>query len=265
MTLDGSGRPPPRLVVRGPTFRPSGHGLQRRPDVHVQAQRASGQPVRHLAGPEAYADVARPAVVRGHPPERVLDDPGGVVPHAELQIEGPPVHRALGELTVASGGLVPSPVLDERVVGAEVHGHGTAATRAARHQLGRDPHVPLLPAHPADHALVVVCALAAGARALPQPVVALRVEQAPLVETEPLEAVVHVGGQDEVVPAPQEVQEPGVGAVVLELVAVQHDRPAPVRPLLLEAAVSPEAGDVHVRIVVPSDEVGEVPLVPLAV
>ena len=71
--------------------------------------------------------------------------------------------------------------------------------RAVRHELAGNPQVALLVDHGTDGIFVVPGFLAARAAALEEAVIALCVEEPLLVEARPLEAVVHVGGEHEVV------------------------------------------------------------------
>jgi len=99
----------------------------------------------------------------------------------------------------------------------------------------------------------------AGHAALPQAVIPLGVEQAFLVEARLLELVVHVGGQHEVIPVPDQGEELAVGAVFRRFIAVVPDVAAPPGPFFLWCGVGVEAAGVHVGDAVLLDEIGEKP------
>lgn len=140
-------------------------------------------------------------------PEGILDDGRGVVPHAQLQKEELLPRPGAKKIGVPLRGRVPALVLHKCIVAAEVHGHGSAAVGAAGQQVAGHLHI-LLPLYHLPHELFVVKRLlTARLAALPQAVVALRVEQPLLIEPRPLELVIHVGGDDEVVLVPHQLQK----------------------------------------------------------
>lgn len=170
-----------------------------------------------------YAGVRRTAVLCHGVPEGVFDDDGRVVSDAQLQVQDAVARVRLAECAVAGGCLVPSAVLAERAVDAQVGNHGRPAARAAGNELARHPLVFLELRHLADLPLVVVRLAGAVAAALEQAVVPLRVEQPRLVEPCQLELVVDVGSEDEVVPPFEDVQKVEVGLTDPRLVAVEQD------------------------------------------
>ena len=80
--------------------------------------------------PRVEADVGGLGILQGPPPEGVLDDPRGVVPHPQLQVEYPAPLVPAEEGGIPVRRLVPPLVLDEGVVRPEVHGQGPAAPGA---------------------------------------------------------------------------------------------------------------------------------------
>ena len=118
--------------------------------------------------------------------------------------------------------------------------------RAVRHELAGNPQVALLVDHGTDGIFVVPGFLAARAAALEETVIALCVEEPLLVEARPLEAVVHVGGEHEVVAIAQEVEKLLVDMPRYGIVAVAHDVTAPEGPVLLQGIVRVEPAGVHV-------------------
>ena len=153
---------------------------------------------------------------------------------------------------------MPSAVLAERAVDAQVGDHGRPAVRAAGNELARHPLVFLAARHLADLLLVVVRLGGAVAAALEQAVVPLRVEQPRLVEPCQLELVVDVGGEDEVVSPFEDAQEVEVGLADPCLVAVEQDGAAPPRPVGLQVGEVVEPARVHVGYPEPIAEVREV-------
>ena len=141
---------------------------------------------------------------------------------------------------------MPALVLNEARVAAQVHGHGCAANGAAGNQLRRNPHVPLLPHHPSYGGFVVIGARVAGLRALPEAVVPLGVEQARPVEARDLKLMVHVRGQHEAFPLPNQVEKVEIRLPGGHIVAVDVDVTAPPRPVFLQRFKGIEAAGIDV-------------------
>ena len=110
------------------------------------------------------------------------------------------------EIAVSIGGDVPAFVFDEGAIGAQVHCCVRSAMGAMGHKLARYAHVVLLIHHGQNALLIVPGFLAAWAAALEETVIALRIEQAMLVESRALEAVINVGGEHEVIAAAYEFE-----------------------------------------------------------
>ena len=237
--------------------------VQRRPDVPLDADGAASDLPWGAGRLPVDAGVDRPWVLPGHPPEGIFDDDRGVAPHPQFQKEHPLPLAAAEEGLIAPGGGVPALVLHEGVVRAQVHGHGPAADGAVGHQPGGHPHVPLLLQHPAHRLLVVVGLGMAGLGALPQAVVPLGVEDAALVKARPLELMVHVGGEHEVVLLPNQVQQVPVHRPGRVHIPVVPDVPAPPGPVLLQAVKGEEAPGVHVWDAVFLLKIPEIALKPL--
>ena len=98
----------------------------------------------------------------------------------------------------------------------------------------------------------------AWAAALPEAVVALGVEQTRLIKTGQLELMVHIGGQDEVIPVPDQLQQVGIGLAGRHIVAVIVNMAAPPGPVFLQRRKGIEAAGIHVGNVILLMEVGKV-------
>src|SRR5699024_1451712 len=90
---------------------------------------------------------------------------------------------ASDKIRIPVGGAAPSVVLHKFIVGAEIHCHWSAADRAVRNQLRRDPHFFLPFYHQENGFSVVIGFLAAGPCALPQTVISLRIEETLFVKS----------------------------------------------------------------------------------
>ena len=214
---------------------------------------------------QVQAGIHRPGVGGGHPPEGILDDHRGVVPHPQLQ------KKELLPLTGAEKAFiplrrpVPALILREAVVTAEVHGHGPAAVGAPGRQVGGHPHIPLALHHLPDRLPVVKGLLTAELRALERAVIPLGIEQPLLVNPRRLELVVHVGGDDEIVLVPHQLQQVIVHRLGRGGVAVEPDIAAPEGPALLLRGEGVEPAGIHIVKAVLLLKVGEVPFKPLPV
>ena len=235
------------------------------PDVPGDADRAVPDLPGHIGLLLVDAGIDGPGTLPRHPPEGILDDAGGVHAHPQLQIQHGQARVAAQKRLIPLRRGVPPAVLDEGVVSPQIHGHGSAAPRAAGDQLRGDPHVPLLLRHPPDGPLVVVGRLMAGRGALPEAVVPLGIEQPLLVKARQLELVVHIGGEDKVVPLPHQRQQIVIYGPGRPLIAVVEDLAAPPGPVLLQAVKGVEAPGVHVPDAVFGLKIAEIPLKPLPV
>ena len=229
-----------------------------RTDIGVQDDGPLLDPLPGVRLPEVHAGVYRIAVVRSHLQERDLDYPGRVPSDAELHKEDALAVRPVEEFTISAGCLVPPSVLHEPAVDAEIGDHPPPASGTAGDELRGYAHVLLLGGHPAHGGLVIVRLLRAGDAALEEPIVALGVEQPLLIETGQLELVVHIGGQDEVVPAFHQFQEVGVRLPGSGVVTVDANEAAPPGPVLLLRRERVEPAAVHVADAVLGPEIREV-------
>ena len=118
--------------------------------------------------------------------------------------------------------------------------------------------------HFLDKLLVIVRLLVTRFCALQQPVIALRVKQTLLVEPCLLKLVVHIGGDDEIILTLQQLEQIFIYRFWGGNVAVEVDMAAPVGPVLFLRREGVEAGGIHVGKAVLADEVGKMPLEPLA-
>ena len=122
------------------------------------------------------AGVGSVRVLRGHLPEGVLDDNGGVVAHAKFQKENLLPVTSAEEILIPLCCSVPALVLHKGIIAAEVHGHGLPAVWTGWKKLGRNFHILLPLDHFADHGFVIKGLLTARFAALEQAVISLRVE-----------------------------------------------------------------------------------------
>lgn len=136
-----------------------------------------------------------------HLPEGVLDDNRGIIAHAQFEEQNFLSPARAEKMIIPLGGGVPAIVLYKGIVRAQVHGGGSAAMRAGGNQIGRDAHIRLPPHHFAHDRFIILGFMAAGPAALEKPVIALRVEQAALIEARLLKAMIHVRGDCEIIPA----------------------------------------------------------------
>lgn len=155
-------------------------------------------------------------------------------------------------------GAAPAFVLDEGVVKTHVLRHWCAADGAARHERAWDAHVFLLGSHAADDRFIVVGFFAAGNAALEQAEIALGVEEPRFVKTCALKAVVHIGGDDEIILVGDEIFQHVVGGVRDVAVAIEHEVTAPEGPFFFEAVELVEAGAVKIGEAIFGDEIREI-------
>ena len=111
---------------------------------------------------------------------------------------------------------MPAFVLHKRIIGPEVHAHRLTADRTARNQLRGNRHFKgytcrnsqcavflngkaLGKYHLAHGLFIVIGLVVTGLAALPEAVIALRVEEPVLIESGLLEAMIHIGRQDKIV------------------------------------------------------------------
>jgi len=160
--------------------------------------------------------------------------------------------------------LLPACVLDKGIVGAQVHGHGSAADRTAGDKSGGNAHVCLQLHHFPHGFFVVVGFLMTGDGALPQTVIALSVKKPPFVKARLLKLVVHVGGKHEIVFVPYQLQQIVINWFRRGDVAVVPDVSAPVGPLLLWTFKGVKPSRVHIREMILGYKVGKICLEPLA-
>ena len=122
--------------------------------------------------------------------------------------------------------------------------------------LGQD-HVP-------DHMLVFPCLFTAGFCALEQAVITLGIEQPFLVEPGFLKAMVHIGGQDEIVLIFHNLIQIIIGGLRRVHVAVDPDVSAPVSPEFFLCFIGIETAGIHVPETVLPAEITEVFVKPLS-
>lgn len=122
------------------------------------------------------AGVGGLGILRYHAQERHFDDAGSIPADAKFQEQDAAVLMPMQKILIPPSCGIPALILHESIVTAQIHGHGLAASGAARDQLGRDTHFRLLCNHLADNSLVIISDLMARPAALPEDVVALGIE-----------------------------------------------------------------------------------------
>lgn len=208
--------------------------------------------------PQIDAGVSGLGILGRHAQKRYFDDAGGIAAHAELQKQNAAVPVPAQEVLVSMSCGIPARILYESIICAQVHGHGPAAPGTARDQLRGDPHIRLLGDHLSDGILVVIGFLTAGLAALPKAIVALGVKQPRLVKARQLELMVHIGGQDKVIPAPDQFQQIRIGLAGRHIVTVIVDVAAPPGPVFLQRGEGIESAGVNIPDAVLLVKVGEV-------
>lgn len=227
-------------------------------DVGVKQDGLVFEPAYGEGLAQVEAGVGGFGILGGQAEERHLDNAGCVAPDAQFQKQDAAVSVPLQKILISPGGGVPALVLNESVVTAQIHGHWPAAFRAAGDQFGGNTHVRLLRDHPADSGLVVIGGLMAGLAALPEAVIALGVEQPRLIKPGQLKLMVHVGGQNEVIPVPDQRQQVHIRLAGRQIVAVIIDMPAPPGPVFLQRGKGIESAGIYIGNAVILMEVGEV-------
>ena len=94
--------------------------------------------------------------------------------------------------------------------------------------------------------------------ALPKAVIALGVEQPRLIKTSQLKLMVHIGCQDKIIPAPDQIQQICIGFTGRHIVTVIVDVPAPPGPVFLRRGKGIEPTGIHIGDAVLLMEVGEI-------
>lgn len=162
------------------------------------------------------------------------------------------------EILISVSCGIPALILHEAVITAQVHSHGLAAFGAVREQFWGDTHFRLLCDHPADGGFVIISLLMAWLTALPKAIVTLGVEQPRLIETSQLKLMVHIGGQDEIIPASDQFQQVSIRLAWRHIVTVIVDMTAPPGPVFLQRGKRIETAGIHISDTVLLMEVGEV-------
>ena len=191
-------------------------------------------------------------------PERVLDNSRGIRTNTKLKEDNPATRVCLNEILIPTGSLMPSRILNESRISAQIHAHRLATPRAVGDKLAGDSHVMLLLNH-ARHGLeIVIGRVMTRNAALPQAVVALGVEQSLFRESCELEAVVNIRCEDEEILACEQLKELVVGVFWSLNVAVVPDVATPIRPLFFQGFEWIKAGRVHIGKPVGLNEIREV-------
>ena len=204
------------------------------------------------------AGIGGPGILRRHAQKRHFDDAGGVAAHAQLQKQDAAVSMPMQKILIPPGRGVPALILHKSIVTAQVRGLWPAALGAAGNQLRRHTHFRLLRHHPANNGLVIIRLLMAGLTALPEAVVTLGVEQPRLIKTSQLKLMVHIGCQDKIIPAPDQIQQICIGFTGCQIITVIVDVPAPPGPIYLRRGKRIKATGIHIGDAVLLMEVGEI-------
>lgn len=117
---------------------------------------------------------------------------------------------------------------------------------AVGHKFAWYAHVVLSIHHGKNALFIVPGFLAAWVAALEEAVIALRIEQAMLVESRALEAVINVGGEHEVITAAYEFEQFFIDRFWNWIEAVARDVSAPKRPMLFKGLVGIESACIHI-------------------
>ena len=194
--------------------------------IRIDSHRLILDLLRHIGIALVDADVKSIPPVIGILPEIVFDDAGGVVADTEFEKYNVLSPVIFHELLIPLRRSIPPGVLHESIVGPEIHAHGSAAPRASGHQFGghgapdlcafRHRQFSFLDAVPLTyyhffHGLFVIIGPGKNLfSALKQTVIALRVEQSALIKACFLEAVIHIGGQHEIILILHQCKQPVV-------------------------------------------------------
>ena len=102
----------------------------------------------------------------------------------------------------------------------------------------------------------------AGFAALKQTVIALRVEQSALIKACFLEAVIHIGGQHEIILILHQCKQPVVEIRGRIHIAVHVDVPAPVGPIFFQRIIMIKASGIHVGKMIVCGKIRKIPVKP---
>jgi hypothetical protein len=127
-------------------------------------------------------------------------------------------------IIVPFGYPVPALVLDELIIGAQIHRHGLAAFRAFRYQFGGYLHILLKLDHVLDHCFIVIGLIVTRLGALEQSVITLRVKQFFFVKACLLKLVIDIRADNEIVLVIYKFEQPLVCAVINIHIAVAPDK-----------------------------------------
>lgn len=238
--------------------RPLSQSLQNRPNIPIYADGALCNLRRAERLPFVDAGIHRLRILRRPAPEGIFDDTRRIAAYPQFQVEGGAVAVAAQEVLILPGGPVPTRILDEGFICPQVHGQGPAAVGTMGDQLGGNPQVPLPGHHLPDQGFVVPGLLAAGAGALEEAVIPLGIKEPFLVKARLLEAVVHVGGEDEIILPLHQLQQRLIHRLGWGLVAVQGNEATPIGPVRLWVREGVEATAVHIPKAVAGGEVAKV-------
>ena len=231
---------------------------QHRPDIGIEQDGLIFQSSHGDGLTQVDAGISGLGILSRHTQKRHFDDAGGIAADAKFQEQNAAVPMPTQKNLIPPGRGMPAFILHKAVVTAQIHGHRLTALGAVRDQLQRDTHFRLLCDHSADSSLVIISGLMAQFTALPEAVIALGVEQPRLIKTCQLKLMVHIGGQDEVIPAPDQFQQVGIRLAGRHIVTVTVDMPAPPSPVFLQRGKGIESAGIHIGDAVLLMEVREV-------
>ena len=152
-------------------------------NISIYKNRAFTDLNRGLRLPKINAGISCQRIGISALPERVFNDARSIGANPQLQVKHLVSAVSGHEILVALGRLMPAGVLNESVIGAQIHTHRLTTPGAVRHKLAGNTHVTLGFNHELHGLIVVVSIGVARLGALPQAVITLRVKQALFRET----------------------------------------------------------------------------------
>ena len=138
------------------------------------------------------------------------------------------------KIAIAPSRRMPAWILDKGSVNPQIHAHRFSAAGTAGNQPGGDLKIGLRPNHFMHNRFIVIGFLVTRHAALPQSVIALHVEQAVMIESRPLELMIDIGRDHEVILPLNEFQQPFIHRIAGGTVPVQLNIPAPIGPVFLQ-------------------------------
>ena len=233
-------------------------GAQRKTNIGIEQNGLRFKAFHGDSLAQIDAGVSGCRILGRHAQEGHFDNAGGIAADAKLQEQNMAVPMPMQEILIPLGCGIPALILNEVIVTAQIHSHGPAALGATRNQAGRDTHFRLLCNHPTDSCLVIISCLMTRLAALPKAVITLGVEQPRLIKSGQLKLMVHIGGQDKIIPAPDQIQQVSIRFAGCHIVTVVIDVSAPPGPVFLQRGKRIEPAGIDIGDAILLMEVGEV-------